>query len=199
VTANEPVGERPQEAIRGHQSAREAPRFALTGWCFVGLLALAMVGVGVTDFSSRDGLWYWLAVAPLFGVLSTAMGWSRARAAGQNRSSIVMRQLLHWASLAPILAVIYAFEHTGRLNREDAGLVSLLALALTTLLAGVHFDWRLVGLGLVLGLTSIAAALVEEFFWMLLIPVLLAAGIFYLWRRRSSGKSAPVTPRQTTP
>jgi hypothetical protein len=173
--------------------AASPKRFALAEWSFGGLLALALVGIGVTDFSSGDGLRYWLFVAPVFAVVSTAADWSRARASGENAPSIVRRQILHWVALAPALAVVYAFEQTGRLNREDAGLVSLLALALTTILAGVHFDWRLAVLGAVLGLTSLAAAVVEEFFWMLLIPIVLAGGVYVLWRRRAHARPAPLT------
>jgi hypothetical protein len=188
VSETGPVEPKPQAA--------SPTRFAFAEWSFAGLLLLALVGIGVTDFSSRNGLRYWLLVAPVFAAVSTGVGWSRARASGQNAPSIVARQLLHWVALVPALAVVYAFEQTGRLDREDAGLVSLLVLALTTMLAGIHFDRRLAYLGAVLGLASLVAALVEEFFWMLIIPVVLAAGAFALWQRRAHGRPTPATTKE---
>ena len=96
-------------------------------------------------------------------------GWTRARDRGQSIHQILWRQALHWLALALAVYLVFMLEQTGRLNREDAGLVALLALSLTTLLAGVHFDWRLMLLGGVLGVTAACAAFVEEFFWILLI------------------------------
>jgi hypothetical protein len=86
--------------------------------------------------------------------------------------------------------VIYLLESTGRLNQEDAGLVALMSLALTTLLAAVHFDWRLSFLGLILAGTALASALVEEFFWMALIPLVLLGAGAVAWHRWS-GAHAP--------
>jgi hypothetical protein len=134
-------------------------RFTPDEIVFFGLILLSVVGMGISDFSTRYGLGYWLAMVPIFAA-----------------SSI----------LAVAVYLIFMLQRTGRLNQEDAGLVALIALALTTLLAGVHFDWRLIVLGALLGLTAAAAALVDQYFWVLLIPaVVLAVGAF-LWRRRAS-------------
>ena len=82
--------------------------------------------------------------------------------------------------------LIYLLERTGRLNREDAGLVALLSLSLTTVLAGIHFDWRLAVLGILLAVATAGAALVEEFFWILLIPAVVAGAVVVIWQRRKS-------------
>jgi hypothetical protein len=64
----------------------------------------------------------------------------------------------------------------------------LLALALTTVLAGVHFDWRLLVLGGLLAAIAVCTAFVEEFFWMLMLPTLLVGiGLFY-WQRHLGQK-----------
>jgi hypothetical protein len=150
------------------------------------LLILALIGVGVTDFSAGYGLRYWLAMVPIFGGVSIFFGWSRARRRGENVSRAVTLQILHWCALPLALAVVYVLEETGRLNQEDAGLISLLVLGLTTLLAGVHFDWRLGLIGLVLCVASVCAALLEEFFWVLLIPVVIGGVILFIMRKRSA-------------
>ena len=56
-------------------------------------------------------------------------------------------------------------------------------LALACFLAGVHFDWRLSLLGVVLGAAAACALLIKEFFWFLLIPALVVGIIAVLWRK----------------
>lgn len=161
-------------------------RFGVEEIAFVALLVLALGGMAVADFSARSGLTYWLVVIPLFGAVSVFSGWQRARAAGKNLSAVLLPQILHWGALVLAVYLIYLLERTGRLNREDAGLVALLALSLTTALAGIHFDWRLAVLGVLLAIGTAGAALVEEFFWILLIPAVVAGVIVVLWQRRKS-------------
>jgi hypothetical protein len=150
------------------------------------LVILSIGGIAVADFSSKYGLRYWFAMVPLFAGASILIGWSRARRQGETTLGILGRQALHWSVLPLAVYLVYLLEQTGRLNRDDAGLVALLALAVTTFLAGVHFDWRLGVLGALLGVTAACAALIEEFFWILLIPALIAAAITVLWHRRSN-------------
>jgi hypothetical protein len=151
---------------------------------FAVLLALSVVGIAISDFSPRYGLYYWLTMVPVFGLASLHSGWSRARKRGEKVQRILLLQALHWGVLALAVYLVFMLEETGRLNQEDAGLVALLALALTTLLAGVHFDWRLALLGALLGLAAACAAFVEEFFWLLLLPALVAAVVLFFWHGR---------------
>jgi hypothetical protein len=69
------------------------------------------------------------------------------------------------------------------MNDEDAGLVALLTLALSAFFAGLHSDWRICLVGIVLGGTVAGAAWVEEFLWMILIPFLAAAAVGIVWWR----------------
>jgi len=151
---------------------------------FIALLLLAIGGMAVTDYSARSGLSYWLVVIPLFAGVSIFSGWRRASADGKNVGAVLLSQLLHWGALVLAVYLIYLLERTGRLNREDAGLVALLSLSLTTVLAGIHFDRRLVMLGALLAIGTASAALVEEFFWILLIPTILAGIVVVVWQRR---------------
>jgi hypothetical protein len=151
---------------------------------FAALLLLSLGGVAIADFSARWGLSYWLAMVPLFAAASVYTGWERARGRGQGVGSVVLSQALHWGALALAVYLIFLLERTGRLNREDAGLVAMLSLSLTTLLAGVHFDWRLAVLGALVGVAAACSALVEEFFWMLLVPAVVAGAAVIFWQRR---------------
>lgn len=160
-----------------------ARRFGADEITFAALLLLSIIGMGVSDFSTQYGLTYWLVMLPLFAAASIFTGWFRARRDGQTVAGIIWRQTFHWGAAALAVYLVYVFERTGRVNDEDAGLVTLLVLALTTFLAGVHFDWRLALLGLVLGAAAAAAALIEQFFWVLLIPAVLVGVVSFYWRK----------------
>ncbi len=153
---------------------------------FGAVLLLTLGGLAIADFSASRGLDYWLMMVPIFAAVSVYTGWKRASGQGQAVGWVMARQLLHWGALALAFYLIFLLERTGRLNREDAGLVAMLTLALTTLLAGVHFDWRLAVLGVLVGVAAACAALVEEFFWVLLIPAVLVGVAVILWQRRTA-------------
>lgn len=152
----------------------------------LGVLAiLSLIGIAIADFSAQQSFRYWVAIAPVFAAVSIFTSWSRARAHERAAMGFLGQQLMHWLVLPVTVYLIYLMEQTGRLNREDAGLVALLALAVTTFLAGVHFDWRLAVVGAGLAAGALVAALVEEFFWVFLvvaIPLIAVA----IWRRRAS-------------
>ena len=137
---------------------------------FLAVLAtLSIVGIAIADYSARDSLIYWLWMVPVFAGVSIYAGWERARRHGQGLGTILRGHVLHWIALPPAAYLVYVLEESGRINREAAGLVVLLTLAITTFLAGVHFDWRLAALGVLLGAAVACAAFVEEFFWALML------------------------------
>lgn len=148
------------------------------------LLVLASIGgIAVSDFTVTYGLRYWAAMVPLFGAVSLFGSWSRTRARGHSATDILRRQILHWLTLLLAMVLIYVLQTTGRMNDEDAGLVAMLALSITTFLAGVHFDWRFSVVGILLGATVVFAAFMEEYFWVLLVPAVLAGVTVVFWRR----------------
>jgi hypothetical protein len=150
------------------------------------LIALSITGVAIADFSTRFGLQYWLCMVPVFGLTSVFVSWKGERSEGSSVFRILGWQIMHWTPLALAIYLVFFLEQAGRLNREDAGLVSLLLLTVTTLSAGVHFDWRLLVVGLLLGVTTACVAFVEEFVWILLIAGVVAGGAVYLWPRRKN-------------
>jgi len=149
---------------------------------FIILVALAVGGVAVMDFSKDMGLWYWLAMAPVFAAASIFLAWHVNREALDPRPLLIKRQLVHW--LIQVVAVLMTFLllRFSDFTQITAGFVALLTLAMTTLLAGVHFEWRLAVLGLILVATFVAAVLAEHFFWLLLIVAVIAVIVALRWR-----------------
>lgn len=150
------------------------------------LMVLSAVGIGITDFAPEYGFRYWMAMVPAFGIASTIAAWTRSQRAGIPGATVIRSQLFHWIGLALAVEVIFLLQRTGRLNDTDAGLVALLSLGLTTFLAGVHFDWRLCLVGLLLGGVVALAGLLEQYLWMLLIPAVLVVGILLVRLRHKA-------------
>ena len=150
------------------------------------LIVLSAVGIGITNFMPVRSFWFWVAMAPLFGIVSLYMGWSKARNRGDSASKIIWAQVLHWVGLfAAILLIYLLFDPAGRINNNQLALISLLALALTTFLAGVHFDWRFMVVGIILGLSVAGAAVVEQMIWMIAIPIVAAVILLIFWWKRA--------------
>jgi len=59
----------------------------------------------------------------------------------------------------------------------------MILLSVTTYLAGIHYDWRLIILGVLLGLTAGVGAIAEQFIWIMLIPAILA-GAYVIYNKR---------------
>ncbi len=151
----------------------------------VTLIVLSIVGIALTNFSPFESYYFWLAMVPVYGLTSLYIGWSKARQRGEGISRIIWVQVLHWAGLLATIGLIYLLYYkTGRIDNNQLALLTLLSLALATFLAGVHFEWRFMVVGVILGATVAGAAFVEQVLWMILIPIvaLIALGIFW-WKR----------------
>jgi hypothetical protein len=143
------------------------------------LVALSAVGVAINDYSPVTAFRYWLWMAPVFGVVSTAAAWSRAQRRGEPVARIVPTQVLHWLGVVAAVYLIYLLESTGRMPNEAAGSAALIVLALAAFLAGIYADWRLSVLGVVLGVAAAAFAMLDQIVWLVVLPAL-AIGLIVL-------------------
>lgn len=149
-----------------------------------GVMALlALVGTGITLADASWARAYWLALVPVYGTLCVIAAWQRT---GQFTGS-VLRQVLHWLSVAAVIALDFTLLHRGEPPTAGAGLSSLLILALGSLLAGIHLEWLfgLVGLLLIaiFVLVSLAKQYVTAAFLVAAAGGLIAAAYWALRRR----------------
>ena len=149
------------------------------------LLGLAMTGIAITDFRPAKSLYYWLCMAPVFAVFCIYMHWSQIPAEGRARFRMALNQILHWAGFLAGIYVVFRLHGDGRLNDPSAGLVAMLLLAMSTFFTGLHNDWRVLIVGTTLLVATLAAAWVEEFFWIALVPIPILIFIGYLWYKRA--------------
>ncbi len=156
----------------------------LSGLLFLFLMLLSVGGVAVMDFSESAGIWYWLATTLAFAVTSILIAWQQSLVSEEERSPHVRRQLLHWIVVTIGILLVFLLERTEHLPPTTGGLCALLVLSIGTILAGIHFEWRLSILGLLLAITFIAAVFAEEFFWVMLIPVIIAGAVLVVRRKQ---------------
>jgi uncharacterized membrane protein HdeD (DUF308 family) len=162
--------------------------FGLYESILIVLILLAIIGIGITDFSPAESHRYWFAMVPVFAGACLILEWSRARGKGQKWSTILRTQLLLWLGLLLAVRLAYLLLHTGRLDNENTGLIILLLLALTTFFAGIHLGWRLFIVGIFLGLALIGATYLEEFVWIFLFIAIVVVAIFLLLKRFAGTK-----------
>lgn len=155
-------------------------------WIFCGMLGLALVAMAGT-MSQETGAWeLWIALLVVYGGTSIVWTWQRAKRDGRPRWPLVRSQFLHWIAVAAGYFVLLLFERTEIISREAAADVALVLLALGCFLAGVHFEWTFILLGIVLTVMAISMAYVEQYVvWLVMLPVAaLAVWIFLLRHRR---------------
>lgn len=142
------------------QHGEHGKRALIEGWLdrvigFVrgpaGIMAgtMALLGLVGTAVTIADVAWargYWLTLVPIYGALCVLAAWYHT---GHFTGS-VMRQILHWLSVAAAIALDFALLRRGEQAATGAGLSSLLILALGCLLAGIHLEWLFAVVGLLL-------------------------------------------------
>ncbi len=139
------------------------------------LLGLAYLGVALTDVSPPRSHWYWLALVPVFFVVSLITEWHRVVDRKDRAGELIAIHALQWLALAAAIEMVFLIQQLGRLNNETTGLMLLLITALSTFDAGLRMGWLYRLTGIFLGLSLILLAYVERYLW------LMAAVAVVLW------------------
>ncbi len=155
---------------------------------FGGIMLLALLGVGITDYSAASAHSYWRYLMLAMAVLTTLWGVWRTRKLGLAQGSkLLYQQSILWGSALVAMLVIYLLQAEGRLDFEITGLMILLVLALATFIDGMLVSWKLYIVGLVLLSALLLATYVEAFLWMIVLASLVVVGAvvtFVVWKMR---------------
>lgn len=159
--------------------------FSFEEYLFAVLIVLSIVGIAITNYSQNYVLEYWLVMVPVFACVSIYYGWVRDKKKRHDISPVIREQILQWAGLLIAVLLVLLLVNYGSISRKDAGYFIIILLSLSTYIAGIRYDWKLIVLSALLGLTAGVAAIVEYLFLIVLIVALLAgAAVFY--RRKMS-------------
>jgi hypothetical protein len=156
---------------------------------FVFMLALAILGAAVSQAVDTGGRYYWLALVLIYAAISITRTYLRARDQAQSLWSMIGAQVLHWVGVLVAINIILLFESSGVSDRGPAADYSLLVLALSCYLAGVHFDWTFMLLGGILAVIAVGLGYLDQFsIYLVTIPLaLLATWIVYKRNFASAG------------
>ena len=154
------------------------------------VLALAILGLSVTDYSPAKSYQYWAAMTVILAASALIIGWSRARRLDLPIAQTLSVQVINWAATGVAIIGVFLLLKAGRLNFENTGLVLLVLLGLATFLDGYRINWRFSLVGVLLFLSAIAAAFLEQYVWVVLFIMTALAGIilFLEFHKRSRRK-----------
>lgn len=149
-------------------------------WVFGLMLALALVGAGVSEVEEKGRfLWfYWFGVVLVYAGISVVRAWLKARRQAQPVWPMIRTEVLNWLGALIAIKIILLFEATGITDRGAASVYSLLVLAVCSYLAGVHFDWTFMLLGGILAVIAVALGFLDQ---MSVFLVVLPLSVVALW------------------
>ncbi len=167
----------PKRGYMEYLSRAEAP--------YIAMVVLAMIGIGYTDAAPVGSAWYWQVLAIVYGGLCVVTEWSRVAAKGLSKTRLVWTQILHWGAFLVAMRLAFLPVVRENMNSEVSGLILLYALALSTFLAGIYLNWRLIVVGMFLALGMVAIAHLNQA-TVLMVVLGIAVGVgFVLWDRFS--------------
>jgi hypothetical protein len=176
----------------GRAMTNDARHWLLRDLPYAAMLALAVGGIVLTSFRGTTTYYYWMALAPIYGLISIISGW-RHLETGAMRMQLVVTQALHWFAFVAAMWLMFLPEVRGVVNDNATSLTLLILLALGTFVAGVHARvWRICAVGVFLAASVPAVAWVQESAMLLMIGalLLLAVGFVFWWMwRRESGRA----------
>ena len=162
---------------------------------FGGIMVMALVGAGITDYNAQEAHLFWRYLMIGMALGTTIWGLWRSKRLGLFEAEhLLVRQVVLWGAALVAVGVVYLLLSIGRLNFETTGLMILLILAYATFVDGMLVSWKLYIVGLVLLLTLLLDAYLENY---LLIVVLVSAGVLALvlvalvWQIRHHSMSSP--------
>ena len=160
-------------------------------WPYLLLVALALFGIAYTTISRKPMSLYWIAFAPLMGVICVVTRWQGVHDRDE-RLRLVWTQTLHWTAVLLAMHLMFVADVASMINTDAGALAVLTLLALGTFTAGVHIgSWRICLVGLIFGIGVPGIALLEQsaLFLLLLTLVLIAIAAPLFWRARQRPKA----------
>jgi hypothetical protein len=172
------------------QPDAEASGIRVELWAFLIMVTLALVGAGITELEHSGGRLYWLFLVLAYAGISIALAWRRHhKDPGHSLWPVIRRQVLHWLGALVAINIILFFESVDIASRGAAADYSVLVLALSCYLAGIHINWAYLPLSLILAVMAVGLGYLDQLsLFGVLIPIALIAA--WLVAKRRFGDTA---------
>ncbi|AHF02979.1 hypothetical protein MARPU_03145 [Marichromatium purpuratum 984] len=159
-------------------------RLLLAEWPYVVLYVAVIIGVGLTNLAPGTALLYWQVLIPLFGALALWVGWDGFESDSGARTAFVVRTLAHWAALFVLVRLLYLPQLQAVFDNAVMGLMMVLLLGFSALLAGIYGHLRMAGVGGVLMLSAVAIAFLDDAaVAVAVLAVVVAIVVTLVWQR----------------
>ena len=189
TAGTEVEGARSTPAVDPAQARR---RKLLLEALFLAVVALAVVGLALTNASPALGYRYWLVTIALFALAGVLVGNIRAHAAHRPLMKVTLDQVAHWGVTLLAVFLVHMLVMSGRITYEAAGFVMMLLVGEAVTLDGIYqTGWRFAMVGLTIMAMAIITAWFALYVWMLVVGGLLVwALLAYLEHRMGKTPAA---------
>jgi hypothetical protein len=141
------------------------------------MLALAFFGMVVTDLRTGGGLDYWKWMVPVYAILALWLSWYVKRKQQTVSPITIWHEVLHWAGLICAIFLVSHLVQLGTISRFIAGIFHLILLSLAVFLAGIYIESIFILVGIVLGVFALLTAMLVQYMYVFIIPVIIAGVI----------------------
>jgi len=148
------------------------------------MLSLAFLGMIVTDLKSEGAWLYWRVMTPFYALLCIGLSVYLRHRELTKTVWTIWHEIFHWIGLLLSVLLVHILVQIGLSSRYQAGIEVLLLLALSTFLAGVYTEPTFIAIGIALGLFIIVIALLNQYLYLILVPVILLVMISLYWMSR---------------
>ncbi|HET8701859.1 MAG TPA: hypothetical protein VFL97_09365 [Nitrococcus sp.] len=148
---------------------------------FYSLIILSLIGAVLAQISVGMGHTFWLVMVPVIGAATIYIEWDKVRHGRVEWFALIRTQILHWGSLLVADELVSLLAYFGRINNTAVSSMSLLLLAQTTFLVGIHRDWRFCVVAIFQVFCLIVLTYLETYIWLVLIVAIaiIVFGIYF--------------------
>lgn len=139
------------------------------------MLALAFLGMVVTDIRTVGGWDYWKWMVPVYAILALWLSWYVKRKQQTVSTITIWHEVLHWAGLICAIFLVSHLVELGTISRFIAGIFHLILLSLAVFLAGIYIESIFLLIGIVLGVFALLTAMLVQYMYAFIIPIAIAA------------------------
>ncbi len=158
------------------------------------MLAIAFIGVAVTDVQTGGAWYYWRIMAPIYALLSVGLSLYLRHMRLRSIVWTIWHEVLHWLGLIVSVYVLSLLVSIGLVSRFQEGLQVLLLLALATFLAGVYIEPTFIVVGIILEILALVIAFISQYMYGIMLPIIAVAIALIFWISRRHKHREVIVP-----
>ena len=148
------------------------------------MLGLSFIGLIVSDVRQNGAWLYWRVMVPVFAGMCLFLSWYLRRKQHLITPTTIWHELVQWFGLGLTVYLVSIFVNIGLMGRFEAGLIVLTLLAFNIFVTGIYVEATFFIIGIVLGLFALAASLLAEYLYTIMLPITVGVAVLLVWIAR---------------